>query len=44
VVTAVPDDASDDGGSAAPFVVGAGIIVLLGAGAGATAWRRSHRG
>jgi hypothetical protein len=45
VVTAVPQQpAGDDGGSARPFLVGAGVLVLLGAGAGTTAWRRSHRG
>jgi hypothetical protein len=44
VVTSLPDEPDDDGGSAMPFLVGTGILVLLGAGAGATAWRRSHRG
>jgi hypothetical protein len=45
ITTALPEQ-PDDGssGSAAPFLIGAGILTLLGAGAGATAWRRSHRG
>jgi hypothetical protein len=45
VVTAVPQQPdSDEGGSARPFLVGAGVLALLGAGVGTTAWRRSHRG
>jgi hypothetical protein len=45
VTTALPDQpSSDGGGSATPFLIGAGILALLGAGAGATAWRRAHRG
>jgi hypothetical protein len=43
IVTAVPDQ-PDDPGSATPFIVGAGVVALLGVGAGATAWRRSRRG
>jgi hypothetical protein len=45
VATALPDEPDDGGsGSPTPFLLGAGVVVLLGAGAGATAWRRSHRG
>jgi hypothetical protein len=45
ITTALPDEPdTGGGGSAAPFLIGAGVLVLLGAGAGATAWRRSHRG
>lgn len=45
ISTALPDQPDDGGsGSPTPFLIGAGILVLLGAGAGATAWRRSHHG
>jgi hypothetical protein len=44
VVTALPEQPAGDDGSATAFVIGAGVLVLLGAGAGATAWRRSRRG
>jgi hypothetical protein len=44
IVTAVPEQPDDGGGSAIPFAVGAGVLALLGVGAGATAWRRSRRG
>jgi hypothetical protein len=44
VTTALPKQPSGGGGSATPFLIGAGILALLAAGAGATAWRRSHRG
>jgi hypothetical protein len=44
VTAALPDRPDDVHGSVRPFLIGAGILALLGAGAGATAWRRSHRG
>jgi hypothetical protein len=45
VTTALPNPPDGGGGGGAmPFLIGAGIVVLLGAGAGATAWQRSRRG
>lgn len=38
-----PESTSASGGSAAP-IVGFGLLAALAAGAGVTAWRRSHRG
>jgi hypothetical protein len=39
----LPDAASQSAGSSRPVVLGAGVLVVLGLGAGLTAWRRSQR-
>jgi uncharacterized protein HemX len=39
----LPDTASQNAGSSRPALLGAGVLVVLGLGAGLTAWRRSQR-
>jgi hypothetical protein len=39
----LPDTASQSAGSSRPVLLGAGVLVILGLGAGLTAWRRSQR-
>jgi hypothetical protein len=39
----LPATASQSAGSARPVLLGAGVLVVLGLGAGLTAWRRSQR-
>jgi uncharacterized protein HemX len=39
----LPDTASQSAGSSGPVLLGAGVLVVLGLGAGLTAWRRSQR-
>jgi hypothetical protein len=39
----LPDTASQSAGSSRPVLLGAGVLVVLGLGAGLTAWRRSQR-
>jgi hypothetical protein len=40
----LPHDGEQSAGSAHATLIGAGVLVLLGLGAGMTAWRRTHRG
>jgi hypothetical protein len=39
----LPRSAQQSAGSSRPTLIGLGVLVLLGLGAGLTAWRRSHR-
>ena len=39
----LPSTAQPSAGSSRPTLIGLGVLVLLGLGAGLTAWRRSHR-
>jgi hypothetical protein len=39
----LPDSAGQSAGSSRPVLLGAGVLAILGLGAGLTAWRRSQR-